>query len=107
MQFIYIGEATFYEERIDQFLSVAKSLQIKELYNAVTEDELNDEPSSCDKKLPTKNLEEATFSDKTIMQTLHERQRRAVSVNGRHEGVTVKYVCDQCDYQDTTQSYCL
>ena len=53
------------------------------------------------KKLPTKNLEEATFSDKTIMQTLHERQRRAVSVNGRHEGVTVKYVCA---YQDTTQS---
>ena len=48
---IYLGEATFYEERMDEFLSIAKSLQIKELYNAVTEDELNDEPSSCDKKI--------------------------------------------------------
>lgn len=31
MQFIYIGEATFYEERMDEFLAVAKSLEIKEL----------------------------------------------------------------------------
>ena len=26
MQFIYLGEATFYEERMDEFISVAKLL---------------------------------------------------------------------------------
>merc|ERR1719234_2496832 len=34
LQFIYLGEATFYEERMDEFLAVAKSLEIKELCNA-------------------------------------------------------------------------
>ena len=34
MQYIYLGEATFYEERMDEFLAVAKSLEIKELCNA-------------------------------------------------------------------------
>ena len=29
MQFIYLGEATFSEERMDEFLAVAKSLEIK------------------------------------------------------------------------------
>ena len=42
MQFIYHGEATFYEERMDEFLAVAKSLEIKELCNA--EPKTNDEP---------------------------------------------------------------
>ena len=41
MQFIYLGEATFYKERMDELLAVAKSLEIKELSNA--ESETNDE----------------------------------------------------------------
>ena len=36
MQFIYLGEATFYEERMDEFIAVTKSLEIKELSNAET-----------------------------------------------------------------------
>ena len=51
IQFIYLGEATFYEERMDEFLAVAKLLEIKELCNAEPEtreepdDEPDDEPS--------------------------------------------------------------
>ena len=37
MQFIYLGEATFYEERINEVLTVAKSLEIKTLYNSEVE----------------------------------------------------------------------
>ena len=44
LQFIYLGEATFYEERMNEFLAVAKSLEIKELCNA--QPETNDEPDS-------------------------------------------------------------
>ena len=124
MQFIYLGEATFYEERMDEFLAVAKSLQIKELCNAQPEsndepDDKPDEPSPCDPA--TENLEEKTvMSDHIKMQVPLERQKRFVSVNGKyecdqchktypckqslyrhnqtdHQGV--KYVCDQCDYQ--------
>jgi len=31
LQFIYLGEATFYHERMNEFLNVAKSLDIKEI----------------------------------------------------------------------------
>ena len=30
IKFIYLGEATFYEERMNEFIAVAKSLEIKE-----------------------------------------------------------------------------
>ena len=55
MQFIYLGEATFYDERIDEFLAVAKSLEIKELCNAETgsDDEPDDEPSPNYQDAPT------------------------------------------------------
>ena len=34
MHFIYLGEASFYEERMNEFIAVAKSLEIKVLCNA-------------------------------------------------------------------------
>ena len=37
MQFIYLGEATFYEERMNEFLAVATSLEIKDICTAETE----------------------------------------------------------------------
>ena len=43
MQFIYLGEATFYEERIDELLAVAKLLEIKELCNAGADTETKTE----------------------------------------------------------------
>ena len=90
---------------MDEFLAVAKSLEIKELCNAdnKTEDELDDEPSSrIDQELPSENLEDPAVSDQIKMQEPQKRQRRVVRIDGRHEGV--KYVCDQCDHQFTLQS---
>ena len=126
LQFIYLGEATFYEERMDEFLAVAKSLEIKELCNASPEpnDEPDVEPSSFDPVTLTENLEEQAVKSDIKTHAPLERQRRAVSVNGNyecdqchktysnrmglwqhnqsvHQGV--KYACDQCDYQATKQ----
>ena len=44
MQFIYLGEATFYEERMNEFLSVARSLEIKDISNAETDKNGDNEP---------------------------------------------------------------
>ena len=128
MQFIYLGEATFYEERMSEFLAVATSLEIKELWSAetMTNEELNDEPSSCDPVTSTENLEEDTVTSEHMnMQAPHEEQRGFVSVNGKYEcdqcnktyskkGLDyhkqkvhqgVKYACDQCDHQATRQDH--
>jgi len=31
LQFVYLGQATFYQDRMNEFLNVAKSLEIKEI----------------------------------------------------------------------------
>ena len=43
MQFIYLGETRFYEERMNEFLTVSKNLEIKELSSGI---ELNDQITS-------------------------------------------------------------
>ena len=128
MQFIYLGEATFYEERMDDFLAVAKSLEIKQLCNAETEtnDEPDDDPSSCDPVTSTEFLEgQSVISDQIKMKAPEDRQWKVDSVSGIHEcdechktyssnkalcthkkivHQGAKYICDQCDYQATQTS---
>merc|ERR1719414_1803001 len=45
LQFIYVGEATFYQERMNEFLNVARSLEIKEISKniEIPENEQHDE----------------------------------------------------------------
>ena len=124
IQFIYLGEATFFEERMDEFLAVAKSLDIKMLCNAKTES--NDEPeyypSSNDQDTSTELVEEQTAISDTIKeQALQVRQRslgkyecdecnkfysgRGALYSHRqsvHQGV--KFDCDKCDYQASQKS---
>ena len=104
IQFIYLGEATFYEERMDEFLAVAKSLEIKELCNAdpvktdepkeeplmiETNDDLNYEPS-LDPETYIENLEEQTLmSDHIRMEAPKEKKKKDVGVNSRYD-------CNQC-----------
>ena len=120
LQFIYLGEATFYEERIQEFLAVAKSLEIKELCNAKPEsnDEPDDEPSPNDQDTPTESVEEKTvISEQMNRQASKEKQSRVECdqcnktyfdhsglrhhKKSAHQGV--RYACDQCDFQGTQQ----
>ena len=125
MQFIYLGQATVYEERMGEFLAVAKLLEIKELCNA--DPDTNDEPDDEPIKSDIENMEEGTvLSDQIINQVLKERKREVVDTANKHECVQchktfynsstlrrhklsvhegVKYACDQCDHQATTQSH--
>ena len=88
MQFIYLGEATFFEERMNEFLAVAKSLEIKELYSA--EQKINSqpehEPSTSDFETSTENLNKETIlSDHQAEQAEQERGREVFSVKEKLE----------------------
>ena len=110
MQFIYLGEATFYEERMDEFIGVSKSLEIKNLCTSWV-------PESS-----TNEMEEETITDHFKEQAPQERRSGVVSVDNKnecehclktfydnstlnrhkhsvHEGV--KFDCAQCDYKAT------
>ena len=124
LQFIYLGEATFYEERMDEFLAVAKSLEIKELCNAEpeTKNEPNEETLKSDPVTPTDNVEEQTVTSDVIKSHAQQKRRRKYGqyecepcqktftlqqnltrhIQSVHEGV--KYTCDQCDDQFSQKS---
>ena len=40
LQFLYFGEATLYEDRINAFLDVSKILEIQDLFNSISSDEI-------------------------------------------------------------------
>ena len=91
IQFIYLGEATLYEERMDEFLAVAKSLQIKKLCKAETEsnDELEDYPSPNNQDTSSELVEKKTVTyDKIEKQAPQEIEGHVV---------VGKYECDQCN----------
>ena len=126
LQFIYLGEAKFYEERMNEFLSVSKNLEIQELsktdpYNqnqdVATEADNVDHKNTIEEEL----LESGIESDKkeVISREIkcagskfqcpqceklfsHDRNVHA-HIRSVHEGV--KYACNQCDQQFTLQSH--
>ena len=93
MQFIYLGEATFYEEHMEELLAVARSLEIKELSNSAPEIvDFDDDP--IEPVIETKMMNDVT--DHITKQEPKYEREGVVSPNGKHEGV--KYPCDKCDY---------
>ena len=122
MQFIYLGEATYFEERMVEFLAVAKSLEIKELCNAGPK--MKEEPD--DEPVQSEDVEEAiVLPYEIIKHAPKERRRRVVGITNKYECVQchktfndssnlrrhersvhegVKYSCEQCDFQATQRS---
>ena len=132
LQFIYLGEAKFYEERMNEFLSVSKNLEIQELskdveideadpsnqhqediteagyHNNITEEE---ESFSIDSKSTKENevISRDITSVGSKFQCPHceklftKNSNVHAHIRSAHEGV--KYACNQCDYQATQQSH--
>ena len=124
MQFIYLGEATVCEERLDELLAVAKSLEIKQLYNAGSEtyeqddEPLPDDPGTSGEQMKKENITTGNIPD-LPEQSTEERSsskyeceqcdkiyttRAGLDLHKKsfHEGL--KYTCDECDYQASQQS---
>ena len=124
IQFVYLGETTFYKERMAEFFAVAKSLEIEELCNA--ESETNDEPEddyqASEPISPTETLEEQTNESECKMEALQERvvvgngkyeceecsktysNRKGLSFHKKSVHQGLRWPCGQCDYQATQQS---
>ena len=131
LQFIYLGEASFYHERMNEFLNVAKNLYIKEIgKNVVAEDEESEEVSintnfvqetpltSEESQSNGENVSGRSNHDKNIssldidvikpfkcQQCNFQSAQKAnlhVHIMTKHEGL--RYPCQKCDYQFTRLS---
>jgi len=130
LEFMYLGVATFYQERMNEFLNVAKNLEVKEISKEVEFDEENvadqekvfhndNEPildsdisdeykdSSTNQQIITdlnlwKNKEGMFQCDLCESQFKWKKSLKA-HIQFIHEGI--KYSCIQCDFETVTQNY--
>merc|ERR1712189_149057 len=103
LQFIYLGEATFYHERMNEFLNVAKNLDIKEIgKNVVNEEE---ETGGVNDK-QTHDEDTSIQSDESPIDDAIILGRTASQVSANDSSTIINdhnkpYKCKQCNYQTT------
>ena len=130
LEFMYLGVATFYQDRMNEFLSVAQSLEIKEIGTNIEFDneivcneeadipnhETNLEAEPQTKTYTNSAMSMKVYSTQTQIQKTSEgyfdcdncdskfrkRGNLMQHIQALHEGV--KYACNQCDHQATTKS---
>ena len=125
LEFMYLGVATFYQERMNEFLNVAKSLEVKEISREVefddedvgseelgesntSNDMISDLPSAAEKiindtnseKIITQN-EEGIFTCEQCQNQFTTKGSLKIHIQSKHDGI--KYACNHCEYQGTTQ----
>merc|ERR1712126_401084 len=133
LEFIYSGKASFYQERMKEFLRVGKDLQIKEIKEVPDEEEDKIVQENVDSNTQEHTIPEETSSDDTDSSNEYEGNSTAATetsqqvsvpkhsaqcpqcdaVFGQREDMLrhfrskhegVRYPCSQCDYQATRQS---
>ena len=103
MQFIYLGKATFFEERMDEFLAVAKSLEIKELCNAKSETDNSTETNTDEDDDPS-TVDQVTIPE--VQTAQNDTDKNDVEELAKS---SAPYNCEECakegkDYSPSVQS---
>jgi len=91
LQFIYLGEATLYQERKNEFLDVAKSLQVKEISKDI---EIPEKDDVIETQEYAHDIEITTNETKQEhnRENIPQKDRRLKKCNEN------KYPCDKCNY---------
>ena len=93
LQFMYLGEAKLYEERLNEFLSAARDLEIKELYKRVKTNQAHD-------KTTQKLEEDSNFTSENDDDNIKLEEADNVGSNDsmQQTGKPVSRLqCTQCD----------
>ena len=121
LQFIYLGEATFYQDRMNEFLDVARSLEVKEICkdleipnqqqdrHDIDLENVQPKTETVQEQIYITNKQSQLKKDDENKYPCYKCNYKASQSNNLqqhirsiHEGV--KYPCDQCDYQATHSS---
>ena len=134
LEFMYLGVATFYQERMNEFINVAKNLEIKEISKDVEFDEGNvsfEEPNipntgendedaepqrKSDEYRNINSSESMQLVDHSTIQRTSEgffkcdqcknkyTTKQSLTTHIKSKHEGVKYACSQCEHQAPTQS---
>merc|ERR1712126_447748 len=105
LEFMYLGVATFYQERMNEFLNVAKNLEIKEISKEDVElndgEEANDEQDAPETTQHQSKDEEEDFETDDL--SIDESINTNSSVNTKNKSNSIvqstngRFQCDQCE----------
>merc|ERR1712126_657328 len=94
LQFMYLGQATFYQDRMNEFLNVAKRLEIKEISKDVDIDgDQSSHDQECNKKIETYNVEE----ENTVNSSDVAEEQRFGNILTNYKNEADQYNCNKCD----------
>ena len=104
LQFIYLGEATLFQERMQEFLDAAQKLKVKELYREPKmEFDMNNALSN---EYDMKNYDDSKmlvpkYACNFCNEIFTNRSELTPHITSMHGGI--KYACNQCGHQATRQ----
>ena len=100
LQFMYLGQATFYRDRMKDFLNVAKSLEIKELSNDVESEDPLQTQEHQERNPSNLKIANAVESSKLNKKGVKEEEKVTDTKISRcqNEGC-VQFICDKCNKQ--------
>ena len=98
LQFMYLGQATFYQDRMNEFLNVARNLEIKEISKDIESDDNdklrgqeNDENDQQGNEIDTKD--KLSSNESYVLQDLGQDQTKVTG----YKDVAGQYQCDKCE----------
>ena len=115
LEFMYLGVATFNQERMNEFLNVAKNLEVEidekpdisQNENNAPFEQVNEPETNTDRnKISVRNRHisrttEGMFNCDQCESKFTFKQSLVRHIQSKYEGV--KYACNKCEYQATTQ----
>merc|ERR1712189_110156 len=96
LQFMYLGQATFYQDRMKEFLDVAKSLEIKEISKDVECDnddtcQQNDDNSQVDNEIGSNDI--SSINQNFVSEEISETETKATG----YRDASGQYQCGKCE----------
>ena len=99
LEFMYLGVATFYQERMNEFLNVAKNLEIKEICKDV---EFDGENSSTEEPSDTENDNESESDSQLNTDVdINKSSVSNISESQLQQNTDGVFECNQCDSKFT------
>jgi len=100
LQFMYLGQATFYRERMNDFVNIAKSLEIKEIckdVNCDVDDSSQDQSSNenMEPNIGISDQKDAIMNSSDEEGVVEHKEKKVIS----HINEAGLYPCSICDKQ--------
>merc|ERR1712098_405602 len=95
LQFMYLGQATFYQDRMNEFLNVAKSLEIKEISKDVESDDVDTFRNQENEEDNSNDIHESSKNQNYVQREVDQTDKQVTG----YKDEAGKYQCGKCQKQ--------